>query len=188
MLLVLPCSRWLVVVLRLCLACLIDAVWCFCTNERQAQQQLGRGSSPPGRCHDRCMHPPEFPRARRYGSNSCTFKWGEKVGVTYNVSTGELTADNKLELSVKLDKIIPLKVSCSVCGDTCEIKIPGKPIKIPLPPCPIKAQSLHNTTFFTFPAKDPLLDTIITGTITLSDASGATMDKVDINADASPSA
>jgi len=124
----------------------------------------------------------------KYGSNSCTFKWGEKVGVTYNVTTGELTADNKLELSVKVDKIIPLTVSCPVCGDTCEIKIPGKPIKIPLPPCPIKAQSLHNTTFFTFPAKDPLPNTIITGTITLSDASGATMDKVDINADASPSA
>merc|ERR550514_2066795 len=65
-----------------------------------------------------------------YGSNQCTFDWGEKVGVTYNVSLGtELTAANKLILDVTVDKIIPLKVSCAVCGDTCEISVIGKTVK-----------------------------------------------------------
>ena len=48
-----------------------------------------------------------------------------------------------------MDKIIPLKVSCAVCGDCCEFTIVGKNIKVPLPACPIKAQSLHNETTHT---------------------------------------
>ena len=109
----------------------------------------------------------------RYGSNKCTWNWGEKVGVTYNVS---------LILDLKVDKIIPLLVTCPVCGDKCEIKIPGKPVTVPLPPCPINAVTLHNATKFTLPGKDPLpVGLTITGTLVLTDSDGTTpLDKVEI--------
>eukprot|EP00729_Bicosta_minor_P015320 gene15320-20835_t len=118
-----------------------------------------------------------------YGSNTCTWNWGEKVGVTYNVSLGtSLTAANKLVLSAKVDKIVPLEVNCPVCGDKCTIKIPGKPIEVQLPPCPINAAMLHNTTFFTLPSKDPLpVGLTLTGTLILTDTDGTTpLDKVDV--------
>lgn len=120
-----------------------------------------------------------------YGSNDCTFTWGETVGISYNVALQEDITGGTLKLTSKVDNILPFDANCPACGANCTITIPvvKKSISFALPPCPIKAGSFKNTTSVVLPAKDPAgIGASIKGTLTVTDQNNVEVISVDLTA------
>merc|ERR1711935_748427 len=90
-----------------------------------------------------------------YGSNDCTFNWGDEIKGQVVVRTTEpLDGSHQLTASLKIGRFISYHISCVVCGKDCTIKppIPGiDPIVINMPPCPIPSE---NGTVFPFFFRD----------------------------------
>ena len=51
----------------------------------------------------------------------------------------DLTAGSTLSLNLKVDKILPLKTTCPMCGGNCTINIAAikQKVSFPMPDCPI---------------------------------------------------
>lgn len=86
----------------------------------------------------------------------------------------DLTAGSTLDLDLKVDRVLPLKTSCPMCGANCTINIPvvKQKVSFAMPPCPIKkGAGALNSTKLTLPA-DPLKSgkVSIEGTVSVTDA------------------
>mmetsp|Transcript_1964 Transcript_1964/g.2525 ORF Transcript_1964/g.2525 Transcript_1964/m.2525 type:complete len:187 (-) Transcript_1964:12-572(-) len=128
----------------------------------------------------------------QYGSNKCTFKWGDSLsGQVSGKLSKDLEKGSEIEVDLKIDRFIPFNVKCPVCGGQCKIHIPvvDKEIDIPLPPCPIAATDISTEPFnFDIPAEAPVDATVaVSGEITLRDQTGAHVAKVHIDAKISES-
>jgi len=121
-----------------------------------------------------------------YGSNECTFNWGDTVSVNYDVSLEEDIDDGAtIDIDAKVDNLLPFKASCKACGANCTLTIPiiKKKVSFAMPDCPIKAAELKNVTSFTLPDKSPVpISASVKGTVTATDQSGTVVAKVDVDA------
>jgi hypothetical protein len=59
-----------------------------------------------------------------YGSNDCTWAWGESVTTAFQGALQENITAGKLIVDLKIDNTIPLQFSCPICGGDCTIDIP----------------------------------------------------------------
>jgi hypothetical protein len=63
-------------------------------------------------------------RTDQYGSNNCTWKWGDSITEAYQgVALQEDIQAGKLIVDLKVNNAIPVQFSCPVCGGTCTIKL-----------------------------------------------------------------
>lgn len=86
----------------------------------------------------------------------------------------DLAAGSTLNLDLKVDKLLPLKTTCPMCGGNCTIDIPviKQKVSFAMPPCPIaKGSGALNSTKLTLPA-DPLKSgkVSIDGSISVTDS------------------
>ena len=120
----------------------------------------------------------------QYGSNHCALHWGQsyKANITANLSK-TLTTKSKISWDIE-SPLLKLRGSCAACGKDCSIKIPiiGQLVPIPMPPCPLKAQTLTELEPFTLPPLDPVaLGVKFTGTVTGTDDGGSTLFVIDVD-------
>merc|ERR1712070_68280 len=94
----------------------------------------------------------------QYGSNDCSFSWGQKLGLTLNTTLAADVASGTIAIDAKIDGFLPFKASCAVCGEPCTITIPvvKKTITIKLPACPLKGGNHATTLSVTIPTTDPV--------------------------------
>jgi len=59
-----------------------------------------------------------------YGSNNCTWTWGEAISAGFGGALQEDITSGKLVVDLKIDNTIPLAFACPVCGGNCTIAIP----------------------------------------------------------------
>jgi hypothetical protein len=59
-----------------------------------------------------------------YGSNRCTWIWGDSITADYQGALQEDITAGKLVVDLKINNTIPFAFSCPVCGATCTITIP----------------------------------------------------------------
>lgn len=59
-----------------------------------------------------------------YGSNDCTWTWGDSISAKYQGALQEDITSGKLVVDLKIDSTIPFSFSCPVCGAKCTITIP----------------------------------------------------------------
>merc|ERR1711939_939973 len=116
----------------------------------------------------------------QYGSNDCTFSWGQKLGLTLNTTLAADVNSGTIAIDAKVDGFIPFSASCKVCGEPCTITIPvvKKTITIKLPDCPLKGGNHATTLSVTIPTTDPVpIKVTAKGTVTI------TTDSVKLSAD-----
>lgn len=110
-----------------------------------------------------------------YGSNDCDFKWGQKLDASVNGTLAQdLTSTAKFTVDAKVDKIIPLKFSCAMCGQNCSFEIPivKQAVSFPMPPCPIQKENIAQSFSVTLPATSPVPITVnVEGSVTVNDGS-----------------
>lgn len=61
-----------------------------------------------------------------YGSNNCTWMWGDSITAGFQGALQEDLQAGKLIVDLKIDNTIPFSFNCRVCGDNCTITIPGQ--------------------------------------------------------------
>jgi hypothetical protein len=59
-----------------------------------------------------------------YGSNHCSWTWGETISAAFEGDLQEDITSGKLLVDLKVDNTIPFSFSCPVCGAKCAITIP----------------------------------------------------------------
>ncbi len=59
-----------------------------------------------------------------FGSNHCTWPWGDSITAHYEGALQEDITSGKLVVDLKIDNTIPLSFACPVCGAKCAITIP----------------------------------------------------------------
>jgi hypothetical protein len=59
-----------------------------------------------------------------YGSNDCSWTWGESIEAAFQGALQEDITSGKLLVDLKIDNTIPFSFSCPVCGANCSITIP----------------------------------------------------------------
>lgn len=120
-----------------------------------------------------------------WGSNDCDFKWGDTFQVVYQATLKEDITSGKLNVDMKVNGIVPFKFDCAICGANCTFKIPivGTQETFEMPPCPIKALTVGNTTAFTLPGKNPIgIGAKAAGTVSVTDQSGNNVASISIQA------
>jgi hypothetical protein len=120
----------------------------------------------------------------KYGSNDCDFKWGMAYsGHALIKEAGDITTGATFGADCKVERIIPFKFSCPLCGGDCSIKIPvvGKTVSFTLPDCPLHSLSLDNSTTITLPADPGIPAAGVKCTISATDAAGASIAAGDID-------
>ena len=60
-----------------------------------------------------------------YGSNNCSWTWGESITVANQGALQEDITSGKLVVDLKVNNITPVQFTCPVCGATCTIDIPA---------------------------------------------------------------
>jgi len=119
--------------------------------------------------------------------NDCTFNWGQNVTGSFVGSLGDpIEAGSKLNVNLKVDKVITWSFSCAACGAVCETTVPvvNQPVSIPLPDCPLPAGALEQSFSDALPATSPLggVKVTVTGTIGVTNANGGDILKLSIDA------
>lgn len=77
-----------------------------------------------------------------YGSNDCTFAWGDEISGSAGGSLGhDLEEGSTFSVDVKIDKFVSWKFSCAACGSNCTTTIPvvNQDVNFAMPDCPIPA-------------------------------------------------
>jgi hypothetical protein len=59
-----------------------------------------------------------------FGSNDCTFAWGESISESYQGALQENITSGKEVVDLKINNTIPFSFSCPVCGADCTITVP----------------------------------------------------------------
>eukprot|EP01061_Rhynchopus_euleeides_P037529 TRINITY_DN63_c0_g2_i1.p1 TRINITY_DN63_c0_g2~~TRINITY_DN63_c0_g2_i1.p1 ORF type:complete len:173 (+),score=76.67 TRINITY_DN63_c0_g2_i1:64-582(+) len=121
-----------------------------------------------------------------YGSNDCSFTWGQSLTVNANATLPEaISTGTTVDVDLKIDGLISFKVTCPVCGGFCAFEVPvvKKPVNVTLPDCPlVPAGPYTNTTTVELPSDDPSpVSASFKGTATLKDPSGTVLLAVDLN-------
>ncbi len=82
-----------------------------------------------------------------YGANDCHLQWSSVVTVNYTVQVNSTIVEgDTLEGHFTLDRFLPWKFSCPLCGKDCELQFPILPLNytIVMPPCPIPPHSVSH--------------------------------------------
>eukprot|EP00615_Pteridomonas_danica_P009174 CAMPEP_0114341776 /NCGR_PEP_ID=MMETSP0101-20121206/9273_1 /TAXON_ID=38822 ORGANISM="Pteridomonas danica, Strain PT" /NCGR_SAMPLE_ID=MMETSP0101 /ASSEMBLY_ACC=CAM_ASM_000211 /LENGTH=177 /DNA_ID=CAMNT_0001475493 /DNA_START=71 /DNA_END=604 /DNA_ORIENTATION=- len=121
-----------------------------------------------------------------YGSNDCTFDWGQNVTGSFVGTIGDpIESGSTLSVNLKVDKVITWAFSCAACGAVCETTVPvvNQPVSIPLPDCPLPVGSLEKAFNEALPASSPLggVKVTATGTLGVTNPSGADVLKLSID-------
>eukprot|EP00756_Hemistasia_phaeocysticola_P035815 Hpha_TRINITY_DN16607_c2_g1::TRINITY_DN16607_c2_g1_i3::g.182909::m.182909 len=126
----------------------------------------------------------------QYGSNDCTLNWGTSYDITYNVALTQDFPGGVASADLKVDGLIPFKPSCKVCGENCTVTIPviSKSYTFYPGDCPVKANTLSNTSSVAIPAAPSTLPkTSVKGTVQIADSTGAVVAKGSVDASISSS-
>jgi hypothetical protein len=62
--------------------------------------------------------------ADQYGSNRCSWTWGETISAAFQGALQEDITAGKLVVDLKIDNSIPFSLSCPICGADCSITLP----------------------------------------------------------------
>jgi len=119
-----------------------------------------------------------------YGSNNCVLSWGSTYTAHLELEqNGDITQGSTFAADFKLDRFIPFKFSCALCGANCSITVPiiRKTVSFTLPDCPISGLSFDNTTDITLPADPGLPQTSVSGSVTAKGATGTTIADISID-------
>ena len=121
-----------------------------------------------------------------YGSNDCTFNWGQTVNGSFAGNLAhDLDTGSTLSVDLKVNRVIGWKFSCPACGGLCETTVPviNEPISVEMPPCPIPSGGVE------VPILSAIPDTSVTngikvtavGNVGVKDASGGDVLSLDID-------
>lgn len=92
-----------------------------------------------------------------------------------------------IDIDAKVDSIVPFKATCPACGANCTLTIPvvKQDVTFAMPDCPLVSAStpLSFSTTAKLPGTSPTPTKIsVTGSVTLNDASGSALMKMDLDA------
>jgi hypothetical protein len=59
-----------------------------------------------------------------YGSNDCTWAWGETIATSYMGALQENVQAGRLIVDLQVDATVPFQFSCPVCGANCTVNVP----------------------------------------------------------------
>jgi hypothetical protein len=59
-----------------------------------------------------------------YGSNNCTWAWGQSITAAFQGALQEDIQAGKLIVDLKIDGTTPLQFTCPVCGASCTFAVP----------------------------------------------------------------
>ena len=59
-----------------------------------------------------------------YGSNDCTWEWGETIATGYGGALQEDVQSGRLIVDLKVDTTVPFQFTCPVCGANCTVNVP----------------------------------------------------------------
>ena len=108
-----------------------------------------------------------------YGSNHCSFSWGQHVDGNVSAAlTKPLQKGSVIDIALRIDRFLPFKQVCPVCGGQCTVEVPvvGKRIDIPLPPCPIHPTKITKSFSEALPSKEPVdLKVSVDGVVSVID-------------------
>lgn len=62
-----------------------------------------------------------------YGSNDCTWTWGESITAAFQGALQEDITSGKLIVDLKIDNTIPFSFNCPLCGADCTFTVPEQP-------------------------------------------------------------
>jgi len=120
----------------------------------------------------------------QYGSNDCSFRWGDSFNVDYAVVLQEDITGGSIEIDAKVNKYIPFQASCAPCGAPCDITVPiiQQNVTIDFPPCPITATELADSIPAVLPASNPLgVKLHVAGSVKAVDQNGDTVADIDLD-------
>ena len=124
-----------------------------------------------------------------FGSNACDLKWDQTYHVDVTVNqTVDIVAGSTVSIDAKLDRVVPLRVTCPACGGVCEVTVPiiKKHIRYEMPPCPLSARALTTSKDFTLPSSLVPLRIGFEATVTVAGPDGASIAVVRTNGHVSP--
>jgi len=124
----------------------------------------------------------------KYGSNDCTLDWNTAYTINYTFSLTTAQQSGTVSADLKIDGLIPFKPSCKTCGENCTLTVPiiGKNFSFYPGDCPVPVENLSNATSVTLPAAPSgLPKTSVKGTVSLTDATGATVASGSVDASVS---
>jgi len=111
-----------------------------------------------------------------YGDNNCHFDWGEKIHGKVTVKLNDPIVEGDYMVGALLiDKFIPYKFRCALCGEDCVLEIPV--IKhnesIPMEKCPISVHETNANVIYQMMDESPThgkIATKVDGTVQLTQA------------------
>lgn len=72
----------------------------------------------------------------KYGSNDCTYAWGESVKGSIVFDLGiKITEDHEIKGKFTVDKFLKWEFSCTACGGACAVKLLNKQMSFQAPAC-----------------------------------------------------
>ena len=108
-----------------------------------------------------------------FGSNNCNFKWGDQLDGNITAALSKpLQQGSAIDVALRIDRFLPFKQVCPVCGGKCEVDVPvvGKKFDIPLPPCPISVAKISKSFNEELPKHAPIdIKVSVDGVVTLLD-------------------
>ena len=126
-----------------------------------------------------------------YGSNDCDVHWGQSYGLKYDATLSkDIEAGSSFTADFKLDRFVPLKFTCALCGADCTVTVPiiKKTYTLKMPSCPISSQGLRGNLTATLPSPSPVpLKIGLEGNLKATDANGNVLADIDVSGQVSPS-
>mmetsp|Transcript_31700 Transcript_31700/g.54650 ORF Transcript_31700/g.54650 Transcript_31700/m.54650 type:complete len:174 (-) Transcript_31700:159-680(-) len=112
-----------------------------------------------------------------YGSNDCSFNWGDEVTGSVDGELGhDLNDGSVFDVDLKVDRIISWKFSCAACGANCTTTIPvvNQDVNFAMPDCPIAADSISEVIDQVLPTDSPTdgIKVSATGSVDVKDDNG----------------
>ncbi|GMH77797.1 hypothetical protein TL16_g07538 [Triparma laevis f. inornata] len=122
-----------------------------------------------------------------YGSNDCSFGWGDTVSGNVNATLGhDLEDGSTFSVDLKLDKFISWSFSFAACGSNCTTSVPivNQDVNFAMPDCPITADGVTQAFSQALPTDSPTKGVKVTaiGNIEVKDAAGDSVISMDIDA------
>jgi len=123
-----------------------------------------------------------------WGANDCTFNWGTSISGAVDTFLDTPISSGKLVVNMMVEKVLPFKFTCPVCGANCTFTIPiiKQKVTFALLPCPLSSPFHIEIPTTALPDKSPFgpIKISVEGSVEIHDQTGKTVIHVDVEASA----
>jgi len=121
-----------------------------------------------------------------WGANDCTFNWGTSISGAVDTFLDTPISSGKLVVNMMVEKVLPFKFTCPVCGANCTFTIPiiKQKVTFALLPCPLSSPFHIEIPTTALPDTPPFVSLMVEGFVEIHDQTGKTVIHVDVEASA----